>query len=494
MMKGGLWYSDTNDQLWSTFTLQPTPEDIATTHFFSQFTTAGGHWTFMRDFARELHMEPVLELALRACGMASLDNIQGVVMGKQYSRSWYGDALGLLNKALRDPKQCRADSTLIAVAMLGYYENLTCDSQASIRSWKAHIDGAKQLLKLRGKKQFQTVAGRNLFREVRAQVMIRAVWDDLDTPAWIQEYEEELQNNYPEPEMFPATQFLSLTMEFASIRSQMRLGSISDAAAMGQLTQLEMKMISWSLDTMENRLWRYTDLEVEESPHVWNGIVHSYSGHPVPSMWNTYRSIRILLTRTQENLCYRLQLRDEQLKAQQAYFRSVRRQMTDEICGAIPSQLGNAFPAYNSPCPTITGYNSIWPLFFAGSCALERVPSPTQGNVVSSGTNRNGSAAAAQASWIVGRMDYISNCLGIKWAYGVAAMLRGDFRVQQDVTTADAVSDKLKSNYRNYQEKPELCFEDPNEETPNEAGLEEIAAKMAHLSGTHSSQLPISLA
>lgn len=88
--------------------------------------------------------------------------------GREYSRMFYGEALGLLNSALRDNKKSKADDTLLAVAMLGYYENLTCDSRQSIQSWKAHINGASQILRLRGKKQFNTPIGRMLFRETRA--------------------------------------------------------------------------------------------------------------------------------------------------------------------------------------------------------------------------------------------------------------------------------------------------------------------------------------
>ena len=42
------------------------------------------------------------------------------------------------------------------------------------------------------------------------------------------------------------------------------------------------------------------------------------------------------------------------------------------------------------------------------------------------------SAAAAQAAWIMGRLDYISRFVGLRWADGIVATLRGDFRVHVD--------------------------------------------------------------
>lgn len=140
----------------------------------------------------------VLNLAVRACGVAALDNIQGVGRGISRSRSLYAEALRLLNSALRDPNRCRADENLIAVHLLGIYENLTCDSRESIMSWKAHVDGAQKLLQVRGKAQFKSYVGRQLFRENRAQILIHAIWDDLPCPKFLWDWDAELKkHSYP---------------------------------------------------------------------------------------------------------------------------------------------------------------------------------------------------------------------------------------------------------------------------------------------------------
>lgn len=104
------------------FTMKPTANDLAVKYFFDQFTAETGHWGFMRKYARKARLDPCLDLAIRACGMAAMDNVDNAVMGRQYSRSMYVEALGLLNAALRDPNLSVKDESLIAVAMLGYYE------------------------------------------------------------------------------------------------------------------------------------------------------------------------------------------------------------------------------------------------------------------------------------------------------------------------------------------------------------------------------------
>ncbi|EME46360.1 hypothetical protein DOTSEDRAFT_70380 [Dothistroma septosporum NZE10] len=410
------------------------PDDVATTYFMSHFTSPNGHWMFLREWASSTNLDPALSLAIRACGMAALNNVEHVVLGHDYSTSLYTEALGLLNAALRDPQRCTTDGSLIAVAMLSYYENITCNSRRSIASWKAHISGATQLLKLRGKAQFKTSAGRMLFRETRAQIMVHCIWDDLEPPAFLWDLENELEKSSPNFDIIaPADQLTRICYNFASLRSKMRLFQLSDFEAMQTATKIELSMIQWSIDAMSSPLWTFQEVEVADSPDVWDGIVHSYEAFSAASVWNTHRSMRIMLTRTQELLTRRFKLPKDQEDEQLAYFKKVRRRMTEDICAGTPTQLGHASPAPNSPCILVTAYSSIWPLFFAGTCALERISPQAWTQVVGGETALSSSAPIAQASWIIGRLSYISKNIGLKWADGIAATLQGDFAIIDDV-------------------------------------------------------------
>lgn len=264
---------------------------------------------------------------------------------------------------------------------------------------------------------------------------MHCIWDDLEPPAFLWDLEQELERMTPNFDIAgPADQLTRVCYEFASLRSKMRLLRVSTLEAMQAATKVELRMIQWSMDTMtKGPIWQYQELDVADSPNVWNGMLHSYGGHPAPSVWNTYRSMRIMLTRTQEMLTRRLKLPQEQEQEQLAYFRKVRRQMADDICAGTPAQLGHAAPAWNSPCILVTAYSSIWPLFFAGTCALERIGSRAWAQAVRGEMPQSSSAAIAQASWILGRLSYISKHIGLKWADGVAATLQGDFAIIDDV-------------------------------------------------------------
>ena len=417
--------------------MKPTAEDLGTNYFFTNFTSEDGHWYFLRNYEKTAKANPVLGYAIKACGLAALDNVHGVEMGRSYSRNLYAQALALLNKALRDPRQSKTDVSLIAVAMLGYFENITCDSKESIQSWKAHMHGATQLLKLRGKAQFHTTVGRMLFRENRAQILVNCIWDDLEPPAFLIDWNEDLRKHSDNLQWIgPADEFTMLTFEFAQLRYKMRIQTISNTDAMAAANDIEMRIAKWAVELMQtNPFYRYRVVEVPDCAEVWNGQCHVYNGHPTASIWGTYRLIRIMISRSQEFLIRRLGLSTEQKERQIAYLKSVRREMTDDICMGIPSQLGHG-PANNSKHILITAYGSIWPLFFAGTCALERIGPGLWSTILQDLTpsqEASTSAALAQSMWIIGRMEHISKKVGLRWADGVAATLRGDFAMHEEL-------------------------------------------------------------
>lgn len=104
-----------------TYNPKPAPDDIAVNFFLSYFVSKS-HWNYMPRYAAMPRLDPCLTLAIRACGMAALDNVQPVPRGRDWSRRKYIGALGLLNKALRDVKRARTDESLMAVTLLGLYE------------------------------------------------------------------------------------------------------------------------------------------------------------------------------------------------------------------------------------------------------------------------------------------------------------------------------------------------------------------------------------
>jgi len=101
--------------------LGPKPDDVAVSYFLNYFT-ADGHWDYLVRHAASPTLDPCLTLAIKACGMAALENVKYVPGGRAWSRKAYMRAIAFLNDALRDPVRSKKDESLMAVTMLSFFE------------------------------------------------------------------------------------------------------------------------------------------------------------------------------------------------------------------------------------------------------------------------------------------------------------------------------------------------------------------------------------
>ena len=334
--------------------------------------------------------------------------------------------------------------------MLGYYENITSDnsSKESIQSWQAHIDGAAEILKLRGKQQFKTDIGRSLYRETSTQILTKSLWVEEDPPAFLKEFRMELEAHTP-TEVASVLKFADMIagfyVQYAKLRAGICSKSISNAEALAQASEMEGGLVEWSAKAKQCDFWRYTEMEVDESEHVWDGKVFEHSGHPATTVWNKWRVLRIMLSRTSEALSRKLDYSPERHAELVSYSRKTRRVMASEICASVPPCLGHSGSMSTASCRLANAYGVIWPLYFAGTCTIERVGYGTWStrHKIPIPTVLMHSSAYAQSTWIVGRLEYIAHCVGLKWADGVAAPLRGEFRLQDHAVADEYVTSRL---------------------------------------------------
>ncbi|OKL56063.1 hypothetical protein UA08_08622 [Talaromyces atroroseus] len=109
----------------------------------------------------------------------------------------YGNSLVAINRALRDPTERTSDSTLLSVWLLRVYELTWCLNNgvdtaiASARS-DLHMSGMAELLRLRGREQFLSQGGREIFCMVFCTLLNRAVITGGDCPPeslnWLREF------------------------------------------------------------------------------------------------------------------------------------------------------------------------------------------------------------------------------------------------------------------------------------------------------------------
>lgn len=134
-------------------------------------TTTRGFLEFVIPLLGAEEQLPHFKYAFEACALASLNNRVGT--GNDFDKlalGKYTKALAATFSALKDPAMIKHDATLGAILLLGLFENITAKSMGMV-AWSSHIEGAIQLVKVRGHSQLGTKTGMDLFIAVRTQMV-----------------------------------------------------------------------------------------------------------------------------------------------------------------------------------------------------------------------------------------------------------------------------------------------------------------------------------
>lgn len=121
----------------------------------------------------------MLEGAILAVGFSGLARTTSQADLLTRSMMMYTRTMERVNLALADPQAARRDSTIVSVLVLALYEF----SKASIDGWKHHIEGATSLLNLRGRSQFSTSTGLQIFKDVFSQLLTNCLRSGCPMPS-----------------------------------------------------------------------------------------------------------------------------------------------------------------------------------------------------------------------------------------------------------------------------------------------------------------------
>ena len=121
----------------------------------------------------------MLESAILALSFSGLARTTGQADWLTRSMMMYTRAMERVNLALADPQAARRDSTIVSVLVLGFYEF----GKASIDGWKHHVEGATSLLNLRGRSQFSTSTGLQIFKDVFSQLLTNCLRSGSPMPS-----------------------------------------------------------------------------------------------------------------------------------------------------------------------------------------------------------------------------------------------------------------------------------------------------------------------
>ncbi|KAF2094503.1 hypothetical protein NA57DRAFT_60544 [Rhizodiscina lignyota] len=259
-------------------------EDIAFNHFVSCYIPHS-HFSYLPVLHQRVRHDSALATTALATSLANFSVTTNDPKLMNEARSAYSKALAQTNAALANPLQATEDATLVSVLLLGLFEALAHPGRRfSPDGWRTHLEGALTILQLRGKDQFLSEVGRNLFIQVIVSVRTSSAEQVIKVPPALIELERQARPFIDS--MDPRLRFLDILEGFQSLRTAMKFETLVDAC--------EIIPKAFSLDQKV--------IEVMDSiPESWSKPVllsmpfGSYSQHRALQLWNSLRMMRIFL-------------------------------------------------------------------------------------------------------------------------------------------------------------------------------------------------------
>ncbi|ORY60890.1 uncharacterized protein BCR38DRAFT_48670 [Pseudomassariella vexata] len=408
-------------------------ETQATCHFVSNFVlvpqqgSTRGFLDFLIPMLKSEGANSHLQKAFNACSMALLNNrAAGRNNFADKALNEYTQALMGTNAALRDPEAQKADSTLAAVLLLGLFENITA-KQLGMLAWGSHIEGAIQLVKQRGRKQLRTRIGLLLFIAVRTQMIIHTLTSGkapiMGAEWWIDDAVKDETAAGCQRVLVKTAELRAEVTRLMNcmIRTpdniEIMLNMIRRAQVVDQMA------VSWMKNAPE--IWQYKTVAWEDhvpngdyaKAEVFPGRVDLYTDFWIASVWNMARTSRLILAsiivRCAAWVCSPVDYRTTPEYATAA--RTCVDTITD-IVASVPyhlgwhlnkqrilqkANLGRFACGHEDSQKGLAGYFLTWPLAVM---------------------NNQDYTTDAQRQWVHGRLKYIADELGVKYAHILAQL------------------------------------------------------------------------
>ncbi|KAE8452695.1 hypothetical protein EG329_013954 [Mollisiaceae sp. DMI_Dod_QoI] len=387
-------------------TMFPSLEERSLAHFSTYSPTWLRDASILDDFNSQTNVDEHLLASMSAVGLASFSNAVHAPELMVRARKDYVNALQLTNAALQSPTEAKKDSTLFAVMVLGIFETLTGNNERSLAAWTEHINGAAALVKLRGRDQFNTPAGKRMFLQVTGSLMLSCVQRTVAMPQHIVDLRKEATKFIDEES--PAWQTSGVIIDFTIFRSSVRECKIvGPRAVIEAALEIDRRFIAIYENLPED--WKYDTVYTDKTPHlIWNGNYHVYKERWIAHIYNGTRTCRILLHEI---------VRDQLLAASTALKPifspsemilqgessvSIMLEMQRQILASIPHHTPSSFNSAEGLLEGSRSYFTLWPLYLVGAMDLSTEPI---------------------RRWVIARLRDIGETVGIRQALWIADYL-----------------------------------------------------------------------
>ncbi|KAN0071542.1 hypothetical protein V8E54_010138 [Elaphomyces granulatus] len=390
--------------------VSPSTVDRATSFFIYQYVFKGqaslrGNHEYLPALLQE-DSGGTLGTIIAAAGLAGLANAGNATTWRPEAYSLYGRAIRQLKIALDDPVQVKADQTLAAIMLMGTFETIASADADSMKSFGQHIVAAARCIELRGPFQFRNEASVKMFLQLRRLIVMTYHQFQENIPHALKQW-----SSWAEPiqrkDESPANRFSELNDRLAAVRAKIKHDSICTPSVVASLLlSMDNELESWRSTLPPS--WEYRSCKsFNPSTNTYESHYDVYSDLWVASMWNNYRSVRLMIY--EHIMCTTLKYGLEEDKELLQIATTVLRAMADDVCRSAQFHLGHQCQTDIEIPDEIPddvaipgGYLLMWPLYLSGML----LTTPT-----------------AQKRWIASKLRQIGVRMGLRLAFSMSENL-----------------------------------------------------------------------
>ncbi|KAM0253653.1 hypothetical protein ACHAQJ_007165 [Trichoderma viride] len=325
---------------------------MARSYLYVNYMTGGprcGHMSYLLPLI-DGSRNSAVDAAVNAVALAALSNIRMSPKAMLQAQQEYTTALSKTNMALRDPVMCKTDDILAAVVMLGIFEVMTCTDGSFIDRWVNHMDGATRLIEVRGSEQLARQEGLDMFTQLRAQVNLSRIYQErYSSPVFTKLTEEVQRDRTPDDQILD--RLSNVVTRLTDFCADVKNRHIVEAREIIR-TALNIDTELVSLLISVPPLWGYTSVKVPMingkpiTQAVWGDTHHVYHSISASSMWNNYRSARVIIQELIIDTVRDLEnsgnndVSSPQRNSLANQARQTALQLVEDICASVPYNLG----------------------------------------------------------------------------------------------------------------------------------------------------------
>ncbi|KAF2708153.1 hypothetical protein K504DRAFT_468521 [Pleomassaria siparia CBS 279.74] len=234
---------------------------------------------------------PLIATSMTALGLAGISNMCMDANFKRGAMQWYTKALQMTNAALASPTEVRSDNTLFATLLLSTFE--ATNNEKSLHAWSKHVSGSESLIRMRGMQQFNTPAGRRMYKQAIGLITMNFMGQGRPIPAYIYALNKEVRKYDLNDD--PANRLYYLHVDVIDFRAQVLHGKITDLKAIIDRA-LEIDEIAKTIFNLSGTEWDFEDVGCAlGTPGVFGNSYHIYPHVASAQVWNWVRYNRIYL-------------------------------------------------------------------------------------------------------------------------------------------------------------------------------------------------------